>query len=202
MDITMTGWEQVGPAADRYIDAEKLTRDAALREIAEDGCQRIVKRTYEEGLDKYGSEFIPYSTDATFFIEGEKYYDKARSAGGRERPGRIDFDGGYQQFKAGLGSARPNLAVLGELLGVEDHEGSRPFGVVACDPNTWTATVDFTRADQAEIADQHIHGEGVPQRDFYGFAEEGTKEWEDSSNKLVEFYEAIWTSAMTEAGWL
>lgn len=92
-----------------------------------------------KGQDKFGNAFRGYSTKP-IYISGE-YLSLAKTAGGRTsykvegrkretgkttkggKPQRtsqmktVEFDGGYKQFKEGLGHSTVDLTVTGKMLG-------------------------------------------------------------------------------------
>lgn len=162
--------------------------EGMMQVLADYVVQKIIKRTYEDGLDKFGQPFAPYSTRPMYISRTSLYFNLAEGIGRTERlpsvgprvsylpkkggqPGQmrrstsykllgVAFDAGYAQFKQGLGDSVVNLTVRGEMLGALGYDC--PFGIVYI--SATTLSIDFTRPDQRFKAQGHVERG----RDFWG----------------------------------
>ncbi len=182
--------------------------EADSKQLAIAACNIIYTRTVNQGVDKNGIQFMPYSSMPIYI--GGKYASIARSAGGRttyldknrkrltgkktkggkdSRTGQMKttyFQTGYAQFKGGLsapGSAQTgvvNLAVTGNLMGSQIFTDGQTDAAWGVGEATPTGfRLTFTRAEEAKIADGLIERG----RDFWGVAE--IKEEKDELERLL-----------------
>lgn len=182
-----TQFDQLAGMISRAAEGWASLQQEVMGTLGERGSQLIVKRTHDEGVDKFGVKFVPYSTKRLYYEQGDQFFEKAASVGRLSASGQtVSFPGGYAEFKSGLGASEPNLTVDGRMLGLEGYE--RPFGVTGVTDKS--VTISFTDSNQGEIAQKNIDGGAhdwngnptvLPQRDFWGLGETD-KEKEELEN--------------------
>ena len=93
--------------------------------VLDRGREIIIERT-TGGHDRSGNEFAPYSTTRLYIGADSPYYSLAVSAGGRTERANgaaikgVVFEGGWAQFKRGIGHSDVDLFVLGDMLAAID----------------------------------------------------------------------------------
>jgi predicted ATP-grasp superfamily ATP-dependent carboligase len=167
-----------------------------MRRVGEKGQDMMVERTINH-MDKTGATITGYSTKLMGIANASnpEYFALAQGAGGRlSKSGRsVMFDGGYEQFKQGLGGGEPDLVVTGKLLGLKGN--FRPFETTEYKQDS--VTIAFTDAAMAERADRLIERNGEGRFDFWGIAET-EKEVEELSNYAAETIETILEGALSD----